>query len=195
MVFERGSQHLRRDLSIGKGTWHGRLSALLLTISLLLPFAQLALNSSQLADAVLPACCRAHGKHKCAMNMTDVAHESSTLSSSPRLARIGEKCPYSPRWVTTAHSGPLWDHVPESFALYFNDGLSPIGPSGANRASSQSGSNHKRGPPSPALSLETANDWSAARWGLPLRWRYDVTISTDIFSFSPDAPPDSAHAA
>ena len=187
---------MRKSLSTGKGRWSGRVSALLLAVSLLLPFAQLALNSSQFADAVLPACCRAHGKHTCVMHMmTGVAHELSTQSSSPRLAQITEKCPYSPGWVTTAHSDPSSDHISRSLAFYFNDGLSPIGPPGTGRTASQSGSNQKRGPPSPALSLETTNDRTAARLRLPPHWRHDVSISTDISSFCPDASPDSAHAA
>src|SRR5215475_14735952 len=73
------------------GKRYGQVRALLLISSLLFPFAQLAVSSSQNSESLLPACCRAHGKHKCSLEQ-----HGSSESSTHQVAQIGEKCPCTP---------------------------------------------------------------------------------------------------
>ncbi len=73
-----------------------RCSALMLLVCLLLPFAQLAVASTQDPEASLPACCRLHGKHKC---FTTVSQRRVDQQSSPAFRNgpvLGEKCGYLP---------------------------------------------------------------------------------------------------
>jgi hypothetical protein len=125
--------------------WHGQLSASLLILSLLLPIAQLAFNSSDYAEATLPACCRAHGRHKCAMLAE--ARPPSPTSSSRQLAKVNEDCPYAPGVVPTAHSNSLWNPSLESARFDLIHQRIGVSLSKVQRTGSLGSTNLKRGPP------------------------------------------------
>jgi hypothetical protein len=72
--------------------WQMRSAVLLLIVSFLLPFAQMASSASGNPEASLPACCRAHGKHHCALHaaLDGVRTETQTTL---RTDEVNEKCP------------------------------------------------------------------------------------------------------
>jgi len=129
------------------GHWRGKLSVSLLLVSLLLPFAQIAIPSSDYADAALPACCRTHGKHKCAMRMLTGAGRSSPTSSTPQTAQISERCPYVPAMNPAAHGDSLWNSSHGWDWLDRIDTRTRIGIHRCHLPHSLSSANRKRGPP------------------------------------------------
>ncbi|MEI9978595.1 MAG: hypothetical protein WDN23_06265 [Edaphobacter sp.] len=129
------------------------MSVLLLIVSLLLPLAPLAFGFSENIDASLPACCRTHGKHKCAVRMLGHAEQQSEqISSSPRLAQVTEKCPYTPRVAASTHSNSLWNQPQESIQFDIENNRTAIRIT-SNHSHSIGRANPKRGPP---LSSEIA---------------------------------------
>lgn len=132
-----------------KQRWCGQMSALLLIFSLLLPFAQFSFGSSENTDAALPACCRTHGKHKCSMRMfMRTERQSQQTPSSPQIAQVTEKCPYTPGLALSAHSNPLWNQPNGLVLVHDEDRRAPTGVSRIERPSSTGRANPKRGPPS-----------------------------------------------
>ena len=170
-----------------------RLCALLL----LLLFAGPWLLAFSLPDAIpeasLPACCRAHGKHKCFMRLMGQDGVSST-SGQPAFSQISERCPYNPSFSAKRQSNSLGQPANDVAAAGFSVASSPVAITARPFSSLASLANCKRGPPSPALSLETTTDWPAAQQRLPLRWRHDVSTKTNTFFFRPHASPDSPYA-
>ena len=142
---------MRKALSSGRRTWHSQASALLLIVGMLLPFAQLAFNPPQASDSPLPACCRIHGKHKCATRMAVGEQHTATPSSTVRFAQVTEKCPCSPGLVTAIHSNPLWSPVSGSFVPYRHNSSNLAGWVRIFPNTSRLRSNHERGPPDSSL--------------------------------------------
>ena len=139
--------NLRGVVSQRQSTRRGQLSALLLIVSLLLPFAQLAFDSSQAFDTSLPACCRAHGRHKCSMRVPLHVDASEQARSVPQFAKVSEKCPYGPQAGAWAHSGPLYGPSREPVTFYIKDKPVLLRAAGAAVPHSINRDNQKRGPP------------------------------------------------
>jgi hypothetical protein len=142
--FHRGVNALRTRKQKKERKWCGQVSSLLLILSLLLPFAQLAFGSTDSIDAMVRACCRAHGKHQCAMRMS---MRSSAGPSSPQLAQVTEKCPCTPGLAPATHSNPLWNHALGFSEFHVRDDRAPDAVNTRERDSSLEPANHKRGPP------------------------------------------------
>lgn len=124
------------------------MNALLLIISLLLPFAQLAFGSTENVDASLPVCCRAHGKHKCVMRaLMHAEQQPKQISSSPRFGQLTEKCPYGPGVAISTHSNPLWSQSQRLIQFHVADDLATIRSTNARRFNFIGRANPKRGPP------------------------------------------------
>lgn len=88
--------------------WRVRGVALLLLLSYLLPFAQMAYAASHDPEAGLPACCRTHGKHKCFMLSSPRLRGEDSTHPVLFAAQVTEKCPCvpaSPSAADTAHFG------------------------------------------------------------------------------------------
>ena len=134
--------------SNGRQKWTWRISARILLV-LFLSLQVLPFISSQTPDeASLPACCRAHGKRHCARHMNQLADSGST----PALAQVTEKCPYTPLAPATMHG-----HIfkPILAALIFAEIVSyPVSrPQMVARLRiSFDRSRQKRGPPASPLS-------------------------------------------
>ena len=142
--FYKGGSALRTGKQKDERRWRGQVSSLLLILSLLLPFAQLAFGSTDSIDTMVRACCRAHGKHQCAMRMSML---SSAEPSSPQLAQVTEKCPCPPGLAPTTHSDPLWNHAHGFSEFHGRDDRVPYVVNTSERGSSLEAANHKRGPP------------------------------------------------
>jgi hypothetical protein len=129
-----------------------RLCALFLLLLSVGPWLLALSPFTPTAEALLPTCCRTHGKHKCLMRL---AGERSTPSTpdGPAVSRVSERCPYNPACTTTPHSGPFVELAKDVSPIALDPAPSlvviPIQPS----TSFSSCANSKRGPPSPALSL------------------------------------------
>ena len=127
----------------------GQANALLLIVSLLLPFALFAFSSTVNADTLLPACCRRHGRHQCSMRRSGDAASSGKPHSS-QLAQVTEKCP----WVPVIPSGhrTLWDHASGLTLFHPYDEQSLVAINRFELAVSPAPANGKRGPPDSSVS-------------------------------------------
>lgn len=142
-----GDRDMARDTmkSEARGPW--RISAVLVALSLLLPFAALLLNTPASQDALLPACCRRSGKHHCMMRMMEGSQDTTGSSSSPQLARLFEKCPYLPGAVSVAANHLIWHASPRWLSSPWQAGRA-IFLVGRDRSTCRAlSANYKRGPP------------------------------------------------
>jgi hypothetical protein len=172
--------------------WTKRVCALLLLVLSVTPYLVVFAAQGAIAEAALPVCCRTHGKHQCFMRLARQGQDPST-SSRIQLSQISERCPYTPSRQVSPHNN--------SFDQRSRD-LPLLGLSTVSTISSHiegiwtpfvSPANRKRGPPSPATSLEYMNDWFAVRLGLPQRWRQNASIEIRICVPVPDSDfPKSA---
>jgi hypothetical protein len=142
--FRKGVNALRTRKQRNERRWCGQVSSLLLILSLLLPFAQLAFGSTDSITTMVRACCRANGKHQCGMRMS---MRSSVETSSPQLAHVTEKCPCTPGLAPATHSSPLWNHAHGFSEFHVRDDRAPDRVNTRERGSSREPANHKRGPP------------------------------------------------
>jgi hypothetical protein len=119
-----------------------RLLAMLLLAAFGLPVAASALVLAQENEAHLPACCRRHGAHHCAMAV-------GQASNTPALSAL---CPHYPQPSTSTPSG--------NFAALASPAplhrlpvvvLSAARRAEAQRRVSRERSRHKRGPPTELL--------------------------------------------
>jgi hypothetical protein len=142
-ISDERTSPLRAGLSSGKERQYGRVRALLLIVSLLLPLAQQVLGPSQTFESALPACCRAHGKHQCAA----ASEQKGSDSSSRQIVQVGEKCPCLPAFPSSVTNQPAWNISPHnnSFPIAMDgealDGIT------VHRTASPERFHPKRGPP------------------------------------------------
>lgn len=134
----------QRDFVHREFKWPGRLSAMLLLLSLLLPFAQSALAPQGGENALIPVCCRTHGKHQCLLHKK--MSDQSASSSSTHISQLSEKCPYTPGVMQLFHHDLLWHGAVErSHMCWGSDRSRPR--QIARLALLVKETNHKRGPP------------------------------------------------
>lgn len=121
-----------------------RLLSLVLLAAFGLPIVAPMLALGQDPDAGLPACCRRHGQHHCAM-LAAQNHASTAPSLSAR-------CPFFPQStvapVTGAH---LIVFHPPQLTTPFAAALVPVARAETHRRLARDCARHKRGPPSPLL--------------------------------------------
>jgi hypothetical protein len=135
---------LRMEKQKREGRWRGQVSSWLLILSLILPFAQLAFSATDSFDNMLPACCRARGKHKCEGRMS---MRSSAEPSSLQLAQVTQKCPYAPGLAPVTHTNPLWDHAHGFSKFHIRNSRAPDAVNTSERSAAPELANQKRGPP------------------------------------------------
>jgi hypothetical protein len=128
------------------------------------------------AEALLPACCRSHGKHKCFIRLSG---EGSTASTSGAVAvsQVSERCPYNPARTNTTHNGPFGQPAEDVRWAGHSSAASLVAIATRRCISFLSRANCKRGPPSPDLSLKATTDRLAAR---------EVAISLETRCFDED---------
>ncbi|HET6206589.1 MAG TPA: hypothetical protein VFD98_07250 [Terracidiphilus sp.] len=95
------------------------------------------------ADTNLPPCCRRHGKHHCAMRM------SERPANAPGFASVTEKCPCFPA-ATCAAQPPRFKPEP-SQRICIDVVIYPAvaTPAEVHRSASSIASHPRRGPPTP----------------------------------------------
>ena len=67
-------------------------------------------------EVSLPACCRRHGKHHCAMDMDRLACKQSS-QNSPAFAQLIEKCLYTPMAPASWH-GQIFSTLPTQLSIF-----------------------------------------------------------------------------
>ena len=133
------------------------------------------------AEALLPTCCRSHGKHMCSKRLSGEGGTQST-SVAAAASQVSERCPYNPAQTKSAHNGPFGQPAEDVCWTRHSSAASPVAIATRRFPSFLSRANCKRGPPSPALSLKATTDRRAARERLPYHWRHDASITTNISS-------------
>jgi hypothetical protein len=128
-----------------RGPW--RISAVLMALSLVLPFVVLLLAAPVGQDALLPACCRRNGKHQCAMRMMEGGTDTAASSSAPHLSRLVERCPYTPGTAPCATNPLLWRPAQGIQSALIQSGQAAIFWNRSVREVLQDSANLKRGPP------------------------------------------------
>jgi hypothetical protein len=159
------------------------LSLLLLSVG---PWLLALSSADATAEASLAVCCRARGKHKCFMRHTT---EGDTASGESAVSQISERCPYNATWPAAAHHETVGPPAKNDCRTGLSVAASLVVVPTRPCTSFLSRANCKRGPPSPALSLNPKTDRLAARQRLPFRWRQDASIKTETPFPWPDAPP------
>src|ERR1700733_5568098 len=96
-----------------------RLCALFLLVLFVGPWLLAFATPEAIPEASLPACCRAHGKHKCFMRLMSQDGVAST-SGQPALSQISEHCPYNPSFTAKRQSNSLGQPSRDVAAVKFS---------------------------------------------------------------------------
>ncbi len=138
MIFSRTKQR----------SWPGRFtaSALLALFALLLTLPFLA--DDQSADATLPICGQAHGRHQCSLRQRQRGPAQSTNASTPS---VSERCPFSPVAPASDHSDPTVFYVPVAQTVQFQSIVAPLSVETTLHLLHHEASNPKRGPPTSSI--------------------------------------------
>jgi len=138
------------------------------------------------AEALLPTCCRSHGRHMCFKRLSGEGGTPST-SGAAAVAQVSERCPYNPAWTYTIHDAPFGQPAEDVRWMGHSSPATLVVIATRRCTSFLSRANCKRGPPSPALSLKSTTD-------RPFRWRHDASIKTDTSILCSNAAADLDHA-
>lgn len=86
-----------------------KVLAMLLLVVFSFPLVSPVVALGRGARESLPICCRAGGKHHCAMNMADRERlaEVSSAAGTVQWSAPVERCPYYPRVTTASHLNVL----------------------------------------------------------------------------------------
>ena len=128
------------------------LRAVAILLINIISFGWLAPAMPSGANISVPACCREHGKHQCAMKMAHQMEEQSNAAgpvANRSIHVVYEKCPYSPKGWTTASNSQA--STLNRGQLFYGDVLSHPALQAQTEARyriSFSRSRQKRGPPS-----------------------------------------------
>jgi hypothetical protein len=131
--------------------WKGlrRLCAFFLLLLAVAP-CLLTFAASSAAEASLPTCCRAHGRHKCFLRMTRTEYPASNLSQ-PGIPQASERCAYSPTFPLSPHTSSLGQPAGFSAAARLNIAATTEMAATERRTPFILQANRKRGPPSSVL--------------------------------------------
>jgi len=126
------------------------LASILLAVVFMLPFLLPLLASGESADARLPICCRANGKHHCMLGMLP---GGGSDGAKPTLSTVQGRCPFCPA-VPAAFHPPFSTVLSESADLVsFTSHPACVAQAEARYRISFDRSRQKRGPPCLNLSL------------------------------------------
>jgi hypothetical protein len=169
--------------------WEGmrRLCAFFLLLLAVAP-CLLTFAASSAAEASLPMCCRAHGRHKCFLRMTRTEYPASNLSQ-PGISQASERCAYSPTFPLSPRTNSLGQPTGFSAAVRLNIAATTEVASTERSTPFTLHANRKRGPPSPVLPAEFTENWPAAHPKLPSHWRQNVQLEPDTCNLFPDFFP------
>jgi hypothetical protein len=124
-----------------------RWSNALLIVVLLLPVLAIFGNGGP-SDAALPSCCRAHGKHQCAIR-TRMASTDAFVpkTEKPQIAKVSEHCPYSPTLPLLGQCNLSGKRVPSLTVIFVAAEELPCAVNSGQRSRPDTQLNPKRGPP------------------------------------------------
>lgn len=133
---------MNRNQQTAKHTPWRTTGTLLFALFMALLFAPGIVAATSGDDASLPACCRTHGRHHCAMGWA-----ASRVGDGPALARVTERCPCPACAPAANHSGA--DGVTAASLAYAELASHPaVHPQvEARRRIALDPANRKRGPP------------------------------------------------
>ena len=135
---------LNRLLQIVKRE-RARGSAILLLVCFFLPFVQTAIASTHDPEALLPVCCRTHGKHKCSMQARSDQQTSPSFSNRSTLS---ERCPQLPANNACPFHSLLAPVASRSPGLAIVEAKLSLPVQTSKFRSDEQSANQKRGPPS-----------------------------------------------
>src|ERR1700743_2044277 len=135
---------ISRHKSEDQQSWRIRFHVFCLLLCFMAPlFSSLSFSA---ADTSLPACCRIHGRHQCALR-TASGGESSPNDAGRQIVQVSERCPFPPALVTIhpCHSSEKL----RTASYVFRAKAEKFLPAMQERAHphAQVSSNQKRGPP------------------------------------------------
>jgi hypothetical protein len=126
--------------------WKRQLAALLLMVFLSPSFAVFLLATTQNNEAMLPACCRSHGKHQCFKRGHD--SQTSLIRNNLLVLQLTERCPFSQLAIGPHLSSglgiPLWGA--NEFNSFQESNLVSHAIA-SKKATSSASTNLSRGPP------------------------------------------------
>lgn len=126
--------------------WKRRFASTWVLLCLLCSFILTSFSFTSGADGSLPACCRVHGKHHCAMRMHAV-EEPASGSEGLTVAQVSEQCPCCPIFLSGFDRNSLGEPGAASHLfLQTVESLQPIACITVH-PEPDTQSNPKRGPP------------------------------------------------
>jgi hypothetical protein len=124
-----------------------RWSNALLIVVLLLPVFAILVNSGS-PDAALPSCCRAHGKHQCAIRIRMASTDGVVPETGKaKIAKVSEHCLYSPALPLLGQTNLHGKPAPSFAVIFVVAEKLPCVVSSGQRFGPDTRLNPKRGPP------------------------------------------------
>ena len=129
-----------------KTLWLRGISAAMLC-AFLLPLLAVAASLSQAGDAMLPACCRIHGKHHCAQRAAHEGGRAVAGDAAHYAATLTERCPCTSTTISFAHLDLSVAGIASSSNLEYSGSIRTFFSQRSRRVKEAVAANPKRGPP------------------------------------------------